>query len=51
VKAIKYDRPDLTINVPALRPVFTICQAFPRIGEWIVRTTTTRFLKKAGTSR
>lgn len=48
VKAIKYDRPDLIVNVPALRPVFTLCQMFPRIGEWIVRMTTLRFLKRAG---
>ena len=47
VKAIRNDRPELILNIPALRPVFTICQAFPRIGEWIVRLTTTRFLKKA----
>lgn len=51
VKAIKYDRPDLIVNVPALRPVFALCQAFPRIGEWIVRKTTLRFLKRAGTHR
>ena len=50
MKAIKRDQPDLIVNFPGLRPVFTICQAFPRIGEWIVRQTTTRFLKRAGTS-
>ena len=48
VKAIKRDRPDVIVNVPALRPVFTLCQAFPRIGEWIVRQTTIKFLKRAG---
>lgn len=47
VKAIRHDRPELIINFPALRPVFVLCQAFPRIGEWIVRTTTRRFLKLA----
>ena len=51
VKAIKSDRPDLIVNFPALRPVFTLCQAFPRIGEWIVRKTTLKFLKRAGTSQ
>ncbi len=50
VKAIKRDRPDLIVNLPALRPVFMLCQAFPRIGEWIVRQTTIKFLKRAGTS-
>ena len=47
VKAIRNDRPELILNFPALRPVFVLCQAFPRIGEWIVRTTTRRFLKQA----
>lgn len=47
LKAIRQDRPELIVNFPALRPVFVLCQAFPRIGEWIVRTTTRRFLKKA----
>ena len=47
VKSIRGDRPDLIVNVPALRSVFTLNQAFPRIGEWIVRVTTHRFLKKA----
>lgn len=48
VKGIKQDRPDLIVNFPALRPIFTLCQMFPRIGEWIVRSTTLRFLKRAG---
>ncbi|MBS0206202.1 MAG: SDR family oxidoreductase [Planctomycetes bacterium] len=51
VKAIKQDRPDLIVNSPALRPLFTFCQAFPRLGEWIVRKSTIKFLKQAGTSQ
>lgn len=47
VKAIRHDRPDSVVNFPALRPVFVLAQAFPRLGEWIVRTTTRRFLKTA----
>lgn len=50
VKSIKGNRPELIVNVPALRPVFTFCQAFPRIGEWVVFKVTHRFLKAAGTS-
>jgi len=50
VKAIKQNRPDLIVNVPALRPVFVLCQAFPRIGEWIVRQSTFKYLKRAGSS-
>lgn len=45
IKAIRNDRPELILNFPALRPVFVLCQAFPRIGEWVVRLTTRRFLK------
>ena len=47
LKSIRQDRPELILNFPALRPVFSLAQAFPRIGEWIVRTTTRRFLKRA----
>ena len=50
VKAIQCDRPDLIVNQPALRPIFALTAAFPRVGEWIVRRTTTRFLKQAGKS-
>ncbi len=49
IKSVRYDRPDLVVNFPALRPVFTLCQAFPRLGEWIVRQTTFRFMKRAAT--
>ena len=49
-KAIRQDRPELIVNRPAMRPVFTVCQAFPRLGEWIIRQTTNKFLKRAGTS-
>lgn len=49
IKAIRQDRPEMIINFPALRPVFTLCQAFPRLGELIVRLTTRKFLKKAAT--
>ena len=49
VKSIRGDRPELIVNFPALRPVFVLCQAVPRIGEWIVRMTTRRYLKQAAT--
>ena len=51
VRSIRHDRPEAIINFPALRPVFVLCQAFPRIGEWIVRVTTRRFLKLAATRK
>ncbi len=49
LKSIRNDRPESIVNFPALRPVFVLCQAFPRLGEWIVRLTTRRFLKQAAT--
>jgi short-subunit dehydrogenase len=47
LKSIRHDRPESIVNFPSLRPVFVLCQAFPRLGEWIVRLTTRRFLKLA----
>ena len=49
IKSIRHDRPELIVNFPALRPVFTLARAFPRLGELIVRLTTRKFLKKAAT--
>lgn len=49
VRSIQTDRPDAIINFPALRPIFTLNQAFPRLGEWIVGLTMRRFLKQAAT--
>jgi len=49
ITAIRRDSPDLIINYPALRPVFALCQAFPNLGEQIIRATTRRFLKRAAT--
>lgn len=51
VKAIRYDCPDVIVNVPALRPIFILTQAIPRLGEWIVRKTTIRFLKRVAFSQ
>jgi short-subunit dehydrogenase len=47
VRSVRRDHPDLIVNFPALRPVFAMCQAFPRIGEALVRLTTGRFMKRA----
>lgn len=49
VKSIRSDKPEMIVNFPALRPVFTINAAIPRLGEWIARITTRRYLKKAAT--
>jgi short-subunit dehydrogenase len=47
IKSIRRNQPESIVNFPALRPVFTLCQAFPRLGEWIARLSTYRFLKRA----
>ena len=49
IKSIQRDRPEMIVNFPALRPVFALCQAFPTLGEMIVRVTTRRYLKQAAT--
>jgi short-subunit dehydrogenase len=49
IRCIRNDRPEAVVNFPALRPVFVLAQAFPRIGEWIVRMTTRKYLKRAAT--
>jgi short-subunit dehydrogenase len=51
VKSIQRNQPDVVVNWPPLRPVFALAQALPRLGEWVVRTTTIRFLKRAGSQR
>lgn len=47
VKSIRSNKPEMIINFPALRPVFTINAAIPRLGEWIARITTYRYLRRA----
>lgn len=50
VSAIKHDRPEVIVNSMPLRPIFALCQMMPRLGEWLVRKTTIKFLKRAGLS-
>lgn len=47
VRAIRRDKPDVIVNSPPLRPIFTLCAAWPRLGEWLARKATFRFLKRA----
>lgn len=51
VRSIQRDQPEVIVNQPPLRPMFALGTAFPRLGEWIVRVTTKRFLKRAGQVR
>ncbi len=46
VRAIKSDRADIILNIPALRPLFTLCSLFPRIGEAIYRLASRKYLER-----
>lgn len=51
IRAIRSDLPEIIVNRPPMRPIFTLCAACPRLGEWIARIATARFLKRVATSR
>ena len=50
VRAIKRDSPEALVNIPPMRPVFVLAELFPRLGEWIVRQGTHRFLRRVAQS-
>ncbi len=37
VRAIRRDLPEVIVNTLPLRPVFALCQLFPRFGSWLIR--------------
>jgi short-subunit dehydrogenase len=47
VRAIRRDRPEVLVNVPPMRPMFVLAEMFPRLGHWIMRMATQRFLRRA----
>lgn len=51
VRAIRSDLPEILVNRPPMRPIFALCAACPRLGEWLARIATARFLKRVATSR
>ena len=51
VRAIVNDRPEMIVNSPPLRPVFTLCQALPSVGSTIIRAASFRFLRCVAKSR
>jgi len=51
VKAIQKDLPEVIVNSPPMRPIMVLTQWFPKLGEWIVRKSTRRFLRKLANSR
>ena len=51
IKALRKDLPEIIVNRPPLRPVMVLAEISPRLGEWIVRRATSRFLRKVAPSR
>ena len=51
VKAIRNDRPEVLVNWPPMRPVFVLAELWPALGEWIIRRSSVRFLKRIATRR
>ena len=51
VKAIRNDRAEMIINWPPMRPIFVLAELWPALGEWIVRKSSVRFLKRIATRR
>ena len=46
VRAIRRDSPEVIVNVPPMRPMFVLAELFPRLGGWLVRQGTHRFLRR-----
>lgn len=51
VKAIRKDRAEVLVNWPPMRPVFVLAELWPALGEWIIRKSSVRFLKRIATRR
>ena len=51
VRAIRRDRPEVLVNRPPMRPWFVLAEAFPRLGGWISRLATRRFLRRTAKSQ
>jgi short-subunit dehydrogenase len=51
VQAIQKDRPEMLVNWPPMRPVFVLAELWPKVGEWIIRKSSLRFLKRIATRR
>lgn len=49
--AIQRDRAEILVNWPPMRPVFVLAELWPKVGEWIIRKSSVRFLKRIATRR
>lgn len=45
-RSIQTDAPEAIVNWPPMRPIFAFRELFPRLGDFIIRKTTRRFLKR-----
>ena len=51
VKAIQMDQAEVLVNWPPMRPVFVLAELWPKVGEWLIRKSSVRFLKRIATRR
>lgn len=51
IKAIRKDQAEVLVNWPPMRPAFVLAELFPRLGEWLIRECSVRFLKRIATRR
>lgn len=45
-KAIRTSPPEIIVNFPPMRPIFVLCEMFPRLGEKLILATTLKFLRR-----
>ncbi len=51
VKAIQKDKAEVIVNWPPMRPAFVLAELWPALGEWVIRKSSVRFLKRIATKR
>jgi len=51
LRAIRTDKPEIIVNTPPMRPIAVLCDLSPRLGQWLVRQASRKFLRKVAHSR
>ena len=51
VRCLRHDLPEVIVNRPPVRPAIVLAEMFPRLGEWLIRRTTRKFLKQIARGR
>lgn len=50
LRCIEHDVPEVIVNWPPVRPAIVLAEMFPRLGEWLIRRTSRKFLKQVARS-